>query len=64
VFLPFATDAKGQTLSEKVAQSKCLLGDGREEEQNPDFLRKKPGFVSPLTNQEVCHPWVIEVRGL
>src|SRR5216683_6825106 len=31
VFLPFATDAKGQTLYEKVAQSKLLLGDGREE---------------------------------
>jgi len=30
VFLPFATDAKGQTLYEKVAQSKFLLGDGRE----------------------------------
>ena len=26
VFLPFATDAKGQTLYEKVAQSKFLLG--------------------------------------
>ncbi len=31
VFLPFATDAKGQTLYEKVTQSKFLLGDGREE---------------------------------
>src|SRR5882762_10751835 len=31
VFLPFATDAKGQTLYEKVAQSKFLLGDGRGE---------------------------------
>ena len=29
VFLPFATDAKGQTLYEKVAQWKFLLGDGR-----------------------------------
>jgi hypothetical protein len=30
VFLPFATDAKGQTLYEKVAQSKFLLGLGEE----------------------------------
>ena len=30
VFLPCAVDAKGQTLYEKVAQSKFLLGDGRE----------------------------------
>ena len=28
VFLPFATDAKGQTLYAKVAQSKFLLEDG------------------------------------
>ena len=31
VFLPFATDAKGQTLYEKVAESKFLLGFGQEE---------------------------------
>ena len=31
VFLPFATDAKGQTLYEKMAEGKFLLGDGREE---------------------------------
>ena len=30
VFLPFATDEKGQTLYEKVAQLKFLLGDGGE----------------------------------
>ena len=30
VFLPFATDAKGKTLYEKVAQSKFLLGDSGE----------------------------------
>ena len=31
VFLPFATDAKGQTLYEKMAEGKFLLGDGRGE---------------------------------
>ena len=31
VSIPFATDAKGQTLYEKVAQSKFLLGDGKQE---------------------------------
>jgi hypothetical protein len=31
VFLPFATDAKGQTLYEKMAEGKFLLGNGREE---------------------------------
>jgi len=28
VFLPFATDAKGQTLYEKMVEGKCLLGPG------------------------------------
>jgi hypothetical protein len=32
VFLPFATDAKGQTLYEKMAKGKFLLGDGRDKE--------------------------------
>jgi hypothetical protein len=31
VFLPFATDTKGQTLYEKMVEGKFLLGDGREE---------------------------------
>jgi hypothetical protein len=31
VFLPFATDAKGQTLYEKMMDGKFLLGDGREQ---------------------------------
>jgi hypothetical protein len=30
VFLPFATDTKGQTLSEKILEGKFLLGDGKE----------------------------------
>jgi hypothetical protein len=30
VFLPFATDAKGQTLYEKMVEGKFLLGDGKE----------------------------------
>jgi len=30
VFLPFATDTKGQTLYEKMVEGKFLLGDGRE----------------------------------
>ena len=30
VFLPFATDAKGQTLYEKIVEGKFLLGDGKE----------------------------------
>jgi len=29
VFFPFATDAMGQTLSEKMVEGKCLLGDGQ-----------------------------------
>src|SRR6266446_7238209 len=45
VFLPFATDAKGQTLYEKVAQSKFLLGDGRETSRNPSRARDQ-GFVA------------------
>ena len=32
VFLPFATDAKGQTLYEKMVEGKCLLGSGEKEE--------------------------------
>jgi len=32
VFLPFATDAKGQTLSEKMLNGKLLLGPGSQEE--------------------------------
>jgi hypothetical protein len=28
--LPFATDAKGQMLYEKMVEGKLLLGDGRE----------------------------------
>jgi len=31
VFLPFATDAKGQTLYEKMVEGKCLLGPGPQE---------------------------------
>jgi hypothetical protein len=30
VVLPFATDTKGQTLSEKMVEGKFLLGDGKE----------------------------------
>ena len=29
VFFPFATDAKGQTLYEKMVEGKCLLRDGQ-----------------------------------
>src|SRR6267154_4713645 len=32
VFLPFATDAKGQTLYEKMAKGKFMMGDGRDTE--------------------------------
>jgi len=32
VFLPFATDAKGQTLYDKMLNGKFLLGPGPEEE--------------------------------
>ena len=32
VFLPFATDAKGQTLYDKMLNGKLLLGPGPEEE--------------------------------
>jgi hypothetical protein len=31
VFLPFATEAKGQTLYEKMVEGKFLLGPGPEE---------------------------------
>jgi hypothetical protein len=31
VFFPFATDAKGQTLYEKMVEGKLLLGAGKEE---------------------------------
>ena len=31
VCLPFATDAKGQTLYEKMVEGKFLLGSGQEE---------------------------------
>ena len=31
VFLPFATDTRGQTLYEKMVEGKCLLGDGTSE---------------------------------
>jgi len=30
VFLPFATDAKGQMLYEKIVEGMFLLGDGKE----------------------------------
>ena len=33
-------DAKGQMLSEKVAQSHFVLGDGKETQQRPDLYRK------------------------
>jgi len=36
VFLPFATDAKGQTLEEKMVEGKFVLGDGKEKWQSPD----------------------------
>jgi len=32
VFLPFATDAKGQTLCEKMVEGKFLLGPGSEKD--------------------------------
>ena len=32
VFLPFATDAKGQTLYEKMVEGKFLLGSGSQED--------------------------------
>jgi len=35
-FLPFTTDAKGQTLYEKITQSTFVLGDDQETEQSPD----------------------------
>jgi hypothetical protein len=42
VVLPFATAAKGQTLYEKMAAGKVLLGDGRETglSQDSNRLRK------------------------
>jgi hypothetical protein len=36
VFLPFATDAKEQTLYDKMRIWDLLLGDGRQECQGPD----------------------------
>ena len=36
-FLPLATAAQGQTMYEKVAQSKCGPGDGKETVQSPDL---------------------------
>ena len=43
VFLPFATDAKGQTLYEKMAEGKFLLGDGRETKKPRPFRGRGKG---------------------
>ena len=40
VFLPFATDTKGQTLYEKMAEGKFLRGPGVEEHET-----QRPGAV-------------------
>ena len=43
VFLPFAMDAKGQTLYEKMAEGKFLLGDGRETKKPRPFQGRGKG---------------------
>jgi len=44
VFLPFATDAKRQTLYEKVTQSNFLLGNDKKTGQSPDPQDKDRGL--------------------
>jgi hypothetical protein len=38
-------DAKGQTLYEKIANSRFLLGDGKETEHSPDLSGERSGPV-------------------
>jgi hypothetical protein len=39
IFLPFATEAKGQTLYEKMVEGKFLLGPRPEERKSADQAR-------------------------
>ena len=43
--LPICHGAKGQTLYERMVEGKCLLGDGREEEQNPGSSHQNRGML-------------------
>ena len=42
VFFPFATDATGQTLSEKRVEGRFVLGDGKESHSSPHPERRIP----------------------
>jgi len=46
VFMPCATNAKGQTLYEKMVEGKCVLGSGPEEhETRRHGIRRYTGSI-------------------
>ncbi len=54
VCFPFATDAKGQTLYEKMLEGKFLLGSGSEETSTQKTRRvASPGLVRKVAIQHV-----------
>jgi len=55
VCFPFATDAKGQTLYEKMLEGKFLLGSGSEETSTQKTRRvRDTGSLLTVCLEEVC----------
>jgi hypothetical protein len=51
VFLLFVTDAKGQTLYERIAAGKLVFGDGKETQENPDLQGPRSGSLPQDTHK-------------
>ena len=54
VFLPFATDAKGQTLEEKMMEGTFLLGSGPEDNETAKTRRMRLHRVAEDVMQHGC----------
>src|SRR5439155_17966410 len=42
---------EGQTLHEKIVEGKCLLGDGKETQENPDLHGQRSGSLPQDTHK-------------
>ena len=54
MFFPFATDAKGQTLYEKMVEGKFLLGPGREDTSTEKTRRRTTPGLRKGHAETVC----------
>ena len=63
IFLPFATDAKGQTLYKKMAEGKFVLGSRSEEhETRRPSVCHTPGLVGNWKGYFYCNQWKSTVQ--